>query len=205
MKQLFIVISSLLFSLPTYSQNTEKFSDKRNELNLGYFNAFELNGRGDLGIGYKRIGEKGAFRTALGMNFGKSESEYETYQSYSTGYEFSPRIGYEFHQWYNRIRLNYGGDVTATISKSTNEDVYEDPTNNRTSYYNTYEFGIRPFLGITVYLSKSISISTETYMNISFNKTTEERTYYDNTNTYDAKGMNVGLGPLGILSVNLHF
>ncbi len=205
MKQLLTIISALLFVLPIYSQNTEKFSTKRNELNLGYFNAFELNGRGDLGIGYKRIGEKGAFRTAVGMNFGKYEREYDSYQNNSKSYEFSPRIGYEFHQWYNRIRLNYGGDIFTTISKSTHEDVYEDVSNNRTSYYDTYALGIRPTLGITVYLSKSISISTETYMNISFNKTTEERTYNDNTNTYDTKGMNVGLGPLGILSINLHF
>jgi hypothetical protein len=83
--------------------------------------------------------------------------------------------------------------------------MYDDPSSNRTSFYDTYAIGIRPTIGITVYLSKSISISTETYVNISFNKTVEERTYNDNTNTYETKGMNVGLGPLGIVSINLHF
>ena len=205
MKQLITTISIVLFFLPVYSQDTEPFSARKNEINLGYFNMFELNGLGDLGIGYKRIGEKGAFRTALGMNFGNSESDYETFQSKSKVYEFSPRIGYEFHQWYNRIRLNYGGDIFTSISKSSSEDLYDDPLNNRTSYYNTYQYGIRPILGITVYLSKSVSVSTETYMNISFINRTEERTSYGDTNTYEIKGMNVGLGPLGIVSVNLHF
>jgi len=205
MKQLLTTISIVLFFLPAYSQDTEPFSARKNEINLGYFNMFELNGLGDLGIGYKRIGEKGAFRTALGISFSKSESEYVTYQDFSKYFEFSPRIGYEFHHWYNRIRLNYGGDIFTSISKSSFEDIYDDPAGNRTSYYNTYQYGIRPILGITVYLSKSVSLSTETYMNISFSKTTEERTSYDNTNTYESKGMNVGLGPLGIVSINLHF
>jgi hypothetical protein len=205
MKQLLITILIVLFFLPVYSQDMEPFSARKNELNLGYFNMFELNGLGDLGIGYKRIGEKGAFRTALGMNFGKSESETETYQDNSKYYEFSPRIGYEFHHWYNRIRLNYGGDIFTSISKSSFEDVYDDPSDNRTSIYNTYQYGIRPTLGITVYLSKSISVSTETYMDISFTQRTEERTYNGSTNTYESKGMNVGLGPLGIVSINLHF
>ena len=205
MKQLITSISIVLFFLPVYSQDTEPFSARKNEINLGYFNMFELNGLGDLGIGYKRIGEKGAFRTALGMNFSKSENENVTYQYFGKYFEISPRIGYEFHHWYNRIRLNYGGDIFTSISKSSFEDIYDDPSDNRTSYYNTYQYGIRPLMGITVYLSKAVSISTETYMNISVNKTTEERTYNGDTNTYESKGMNVGLGPLGIVSVNLHF
>jgi len=205
MKQLLTTISIVLFLLPAYSQDAEPFSARKNEINLGYFNMFELNGLGDLGIGYKRIGEKGAFRTALGMNFGKSESDYESFQTNSKVYDFSPRIGYEFHHWYNRIRLNYGGDLFTSISKRSIEDMQEDPLNNTTIYYKTYSLGVRPILGITVYLSKSVSISTETYMNISFSKSTEERNYVGDSNTYETRGMNVGLGPLGIVSVNLHF
>jgi hypothetical protein len=205
MKLILTSITALLLILPLYSQNTEYYSAKKNELNLGYFNAFELNGRGDLGIGYKRIGDKGAFRTALGMNFGNYETEHNTYQIKSQGYEITPRIGYEFHQWYNRIRLNYGGDIFTAISKSTSEDVYDDRLSERNSLYESFSFGIRPIIGLTVYLSKSISISTETYMNISFLRETEERTYNGNTTTDKTKGMEVGLGPLGILSVNFHF
>jgi phage regulator Rha-like protein len=55
------------------------------------------------------------------------------------------------------------------------------------------------------YLSKTVSIATETYMDIRFHKTVEERTDNSGTNSYERSGMNVGLGPLGIISVNLHF
>lgn len=205
MKKIFILIVSLATVLPCISQDLTDYSNKKNELNIGYFNAFELNAIGDLGIGYKYIGNKGAFRTGIGMDFGKYESDRESYQTNSTGYEISPRIGYEFHQWYNRIRLHYGADVVSSFSKSSYETIYEDPAND--SYTNTKSFaaGIRPVLGMTVYLSKSISIATETYMDISFSKTTQERLYNSNTTTEVTRGMNAGLGPLGIVSINFHF
>jgi hypothetical protein len=193
-----ITVASNCQDLPAYSEN-------RNEINLGYFNAFELNAIGDLGIGYKRANDKGAFRIGMGMDLGMYESDYETHQANSTGYGVSPRIGYEFHQWYNRIRLHYGADVVGTFRKSSYEDTYDDPANDRYSNTKSYSAGIRPVLGLTVYLSKSISIATETYMDISFSKSTTERDYNGNTTTEVSRGINAGLGPLGIVSVNFHF
>lgn len=205
MKNIFVLVALFAIVVPCVSQDLPDYSKKRNELNLGYFNAFQLNAMGELGVGYKLLGDKGALRTGLGMDFGKNESEHQSYKSYSSAYELSPRIGYEFHQWYNRIRLHYGGDAITSFSQSSYEDKYEDPVNDRVSTYETFAVGIRPVLGITVYLSESISIATETYMDISFRKTNEERIYSGNTTTEGSKGMNVGLGPLGIVSVNFHF
>lgn len=205
MKNTIILIALLVMLTPCMGQDLPDYSKNRNELNLGYFNAFELNGLGDLGIGYKRLTDKGAFRTGVGMNFSKSKREYQSYQDNSTWSDISPRIGYEFHQWYNRIRLHYGVDAVTSFSNYSSEDIYEDPANDRLSEYKTIAAGIRPLLGITVYLSKSISIATETYMNIGFSKTIEETTYNGETDTYDRQGMNIGLGPLGIVSVNFHF
>ena len=99
MRNTFVFIAFLAIAVPCASQDLPDYSEKRNELNLGYFNAFELNAMGDLGIGYKRLGEKGAFRTGIGMDFGKYEDEHQSYQTNSSRYEVSPRIGYEFHQW----------------------------------------------------------------------------------------------------------
>ncbi len=205
MKKILMLVAALATLMPCLGQDLPDYKSNKNELNLGYFNVFELNAIGDLGIGYKRIGEKGAFRTGIMMNFHKSGTDYQSYQYNYSGYELSPRIGYELHHWYNRIRLHYGGDVITTFSHSLVEDIYEDPLNNRTSNYGSLALGIRPILGITFYLNKSISISTETYMDIAFFKTTEERTDYGDTSTYVTKGTNVGLGPLGIVSVNFHF
>ncbi len=187
------------------SQDIPAYSENKNELNLGYFNAFELNGIGELGIGYKHSNEKGAFRIGIGTDLRMYKSERETYQTKNSGYTFSPRIGYEFHQWYNRIRLHYGADVISTFSNYSYESIYDDPTNNRSSETKGYSLGLRPVLGLTFYINKTVSISTETYMDIFYNKSSTEELYNENTSTEVSQGMNVGLGPLGIVSVNFHF
>jgi hypothetical protein len=205
MKNTIALIAMFAMLTPCMSQDLPDYSINRNEFNLGYFNAFELNGLGDLGIGYKRLTDKGAFRTGVGMSFSKSQSENQSYVDNSKWNEISPRIGFEFHQWYKRIRLQYGVDARSSFSTYSSENSYDDPENDRTSSQKSYVVGIRPVLGITVYLSKTISIATETYMDVAFSKSTEERTYYGETDTYESQGVYVGLGPLGIVSVNFHF
>ena len=71
--------------------------------------------------------------------------------------------------------------------------------------YKENKFELRPILGLTVFLSKSISLSTETYLNLLFYKTTYERDNSDGLTTETSKGIDTGLGPLGIVSVNFHF
>ena len=200
-----MVLVSLAISIPSIGQEATDYSANRNELNLGYFNAFALSSIGELGVGYKRLSEKGAFRIGMGMDISSAKSDYEYHQTKNSGYQITPRIGYEFHQWYNRIRLNYGVDVVSSFGSSTYENIYEDPTISYTNHRKSISAGLRPILGLTVYLNKSISISTETYMDISFSKSTTERNSNDNTTIEESSGMNVGLGPLGIVSVNFHF
>jgi len=204
-KKNILLLAIIAIAVAGKSQDLPAYSENRNELNLGYFNAFELNGLGDLGIGYKYANETGAFRIGIGTDLGMSKSDQETVQYENSGYKFSPRIGYEFHQWYNRIRLHYGADVIATFSNYTYESIYDDPTNNRSTVSKGYSAGLRPVLGMTFYINKSISVSTETYMNISFSKSTREELFNENTSTDVSQAMNVGLGPLGIVSVNFHF
>jgi hypothetical protein len=205
MKTTSLILLSLMISLTGYCQDINDYSAKRNELNLGSFNAFELNSIGDFGVGYKRFGEKGAFRIGLGTDIYSNKTEYETYQSNTSGYKISPRLGYEFHQYHGRLRINYGADVRSSFSKGSSEAIYEDPINNRKTQNNATSIGLRPLLGLTVYLNPSISISTETYLDISFGKSTTERLSTGNTTTEQTTGLYVGLGPLGMISVNFHF
>jgi hypothetical protein len=200
-----LILAIIAIAVTGKSQDLPAYSENRNELNLGYFNAFELNGIGDLGIGYKHACEKGAFRIGIGTDLGTYKSDRETYQTKNSGYTLSPRIGYEFHQWYNRIRLHYGADLTTSFSKYTYENIYDDPANNRSIETKSYAAGLRPVLGLTFYINKTISISTETYMDISYSKTTDEELYNENISTEVSHGMRVELGPLGIVSVNFHF
>jgi hypothetical protein len=205
MKSLLPISLAILFTIPCYSQDLPDYSEKKNELNLGYFNSFQLSSIGELGVGYKRLTDKGAFRTGIQTDLGTSATDLEYYESNYSGFMVAPRIGYEFHQWYNRIRLHFGTDVVGSYRKNTYERLYEDPANNDIETTTAYSAGIRPVLGITVYLNKSISIATETYMDISFSKSSSERLYSDNTITSTSQGMHVGLGPLGIVSINFHF
>ena len=205
MKNILVFIALCGIAIPSQSQDVPEFSDKRNEINLGYFNAFELNGINESGVGYKRIISNGAFRTGAGFNFSQYDHENETEQWKYSGLEFSPRIGYEFHQSFNRLRLHYGTDVVSSFINSTSEYIAEDPISNRTDKSKGFQIGLRPILGLTVFINKSISFATETYLDLRFYKSTEERTRSSGTTTSTDKGMSMGLGPLGIVSVNFHF
>jgi hypothetical protein len=207
MKQLLIIITVFGFILPVHSQGAESFTDKKNELNIGFFNAFELNNFSDLGIGYKRMAKNGAWRfgTGLGLSTSNSENDNGAIQT-NDYYNISPRVGYEWHQNFKRLQLQYGTDLVTDFFKSTLED-----TNESIDYYRFQEriatkYSIRPFLGLKVFVTKSISLSTETYLDIGYSKETFEENYNTPTNTTRTeKGASVVLGPLGVFSINFHF
>ncbi len=205
MKQIIVLIAICSMSLPSQSQDQLEFSENKHEINLGYFNAFELNGINELCIGYKRLINNGALRTSIGFNFFKYDDDYETEQHKNSGFEISPRVGYEFHQSYNRLRLHYGADVVSSIINSKSEFISDIPNSNRTEKSKGYQLGFRPVLGLTVFINKSISLSTETYLDFHFYKKTEERIGSTGTTTNTSNGLSMGLGPLGIVSVNFYF
>ncbi|MEZ5072984.1 MAG: hypothetical protein R2751_19075 [Bacteroidales bacterium] len=205
MKQLLPMFIVLLFALPASGQDQESIFAEKNEINLGFFNAFELNGNGDLGIGYKRMGDRGAFRTALGLDYSSRVIDRTNYREDQLTHTFTPRIGYEFHRDFNRLRLFYGGDVQTRFYLNSTDYTYDDPDSNRNSRSESFSVGLRPFLGLTVFVTKTVSISTETFMNIGYYQSTNEETYISSSTTYESKGMDIGLGPLGLVSVNLHF
>lgn len=82
MKQFLIIIAAFAFILPVHSQDSESYTDKKNEINIGFFNAFELNNFSDLGIGYKRMARNGAWRIGTGLYF--SDYEYDGEVSVTT-------------------------------------------------------------------------------------------------------------------------
>lgn len=207
MRKIIIAIAAIAFSIPCFGQEPVDYSEKRNEINIGFFNAFELNAINELGIGYKLSTEHGAFRLATGFSLSTQERETEEYQNDDSNFWISPRIGYEFHQNFNRLRLYYGVDFVTSFSKSVYEQTYvaSDPPSTDIRTYKENKIGLRPILGLTVFLTNSISLSTETYLNLLFYKTTYERDYSGDLTTETGKGLDMGLGPLGIVSVNFHF
>jgi len=207
MKQLLIIVAALAFMLPVHSQGSESFTDKKNELNIGYFNAFELSNFSDLGIGYKRMAKNGAWRFGTGLGFATSNSDNDDGATETNDYfSISPRIGYEWHQNFNRLQLQYGTDLVTDFFKSTSENTNESNDYYRFSERIATKYSIRPFLGLKVFVTKSISISTETYLDIGYTTETIETNYNSLTNTTrNEKSASVVLGPLGVFSINFHF
>jgi hypothetical protein len=174
---------------------------------MGFFNVLDMNAIQEMGVGYKHVMKHGALRLAsgFGLNTQVRESD-DIHYDYST-HSISPRIGYEFHQSFNRLRLYYGVDVVTSFYKSKNKQIYlfVDPNEVYINTRKINQAGLRPILGLTVFLSKSISLSTETYLNVMYYKTITEQDTQGDVLTETSKGMDVGLGPLGIVSVNFHF
>lgn len=126
------------------------------------------------------------------------------------------KLGVEFHNNYKRVQLFYGLDFfhAISVSKSKYESNYgyydengvlqskiiESENENRNS-----EFGISPLLGINYFFNENLSLGVET--NYMIGKYKNE---YENTNdgeTYKSwnQGINARFGPIGILSLNVHF
>lgn len=205
MKYTLLCCAVIAMGISGYSQDQLDYSEKANEINIGYFNALDLTGMDEMGIGYKRLTNKGAIRISSGFNFWKDKSENDGSHWNSGGYEFSPKLGYEFHQWFNRFRVHYGADLKTQFIRFSSEDITEDPVDSRSNTSRTFFYGVRPFLGLTLFINSSISFATETYLDLSLYNSHDERTYGNETTIEKQSGMNMGLGPIGILSVNFHF
>ena len=205
MKKFVVLIAICALAIPSQGQDPQDYSENKNEINLGYFNAFVLNEINELGLGYKLMINNGALRTGIGFNFSIDETDYETEQYNYSGYNFSPRVGYEFHQYFNRLRLYYGADLVTSFINNKSEITSDTPNMGRTDISKGYEIGLNPILGLTVFINKTVSISTETYLDFSYYSSTEEQIRSTGSATNTSKGLSMGIGPLGIISVNFHF
>jgi hypothetical protein len=198
-KHLWITIALLAFKVSA-AQDSLSFNPKRNELNIGYFDAFNLRYVHDLGIGYKYPLRTGAIRIGAAIRYNYSAANNsKSPDATNKLLVIRPRLGYEFRQNYNRFVVFYGIDFSGYTSK--NISIYE---------FSRYEsrvrgLGISPFTGLKYFINGKISVSTE--INFDFMYQKSEDTYSDGISvevrTY--KKINVELSPLGILSINYHF
>jgi len=219
MKKLLFVIVSLSFITSAKSQDSLAYTSKKHELNIGYFNAFNLTSGNDFGVGYKYTFRNGALRIGTTFSFsndkttddGQSMSENET-----KNLSIKPRIGYEFHQNYKRIMVYYGADFITYIEDYHSNYTYNN-SNNDTYYSRKYTtttsgFGISPLLGLKYFINKKISISTETSFNFAYKKSENKYDYFDDgsstpssSDSSERKSYSANLSPLGIISINFHF
>lgn len=209
MRKIIVLAAAIAWSAGCFGQNSAESADysaRKNEVNLGFFNVFDLYATPDFGVGYKISGERGAFRLGSSFRLNRYERDGEDYQLMDKSFRISPRIGYEFHQDFKRLRLYYGADVVTSFYKAVNEQTFPviDPYETEIYTIRSNEYGLSPVLGLNVFLSKSVSLSTETHLNVLFSKSVIEDDD-SSPNTTTSRGMNVGLSPLGIVSINFHF
>ena len=205
-----IIIPIGLFILQfSKAQDTTNYLSKKNEINIGYFNLFQLNSINNLGIGYKHAFGNSALRlgTSLSYNYSDNSSGNDSIKQTSKKISTTiiPRIGYEFRQNYGRIFVYYGIDVSYSIQKEINNNYYG--TNSKNEYI-THGLGLNPLIGIKYFFNKNFSISTETSLNFMYSsQKLKSSNYYDNNEETLNKNKNiyVNLSPLGIFSLNYHF
>jgi hypothetical protein len=126
------------------------------------------------------------------------------------------RLGVEFHSNFRRVQLCYGLDLFYVMSDyvseyESNYTYYDENGNlvskivtNKSESSNT-EYGISPFLGINYFINENLSIGVETNYAIGSYKNESKNTNGDETYKYWNKGINSRFGPIGILSLNVHF
>lgn len=204
------VISILFLSINLNAQTNQEEKTKKNQINIGYFNAFSLTSVNDFGIGYKRTIKNGELRFSTSFYYNSSKIEYpdDSYFYTTTTNRVRSRLGYQLHQDYNKLQLFYGLDFIGLIENVNSERVDVDlPQNDYTSKQFTLGSGISPFIGIKYQINKSISISTETSFDVSFSKTNRKNSGSSTTSLSlsETKQLTAKLSPLGIFSINVHF
>lgn len=179
-----------------------------------YFFLSSMNMPPTYGISYKYHFTKLALRTGLDFNTDRSNiketaSSSSTPSSEKTEYRFTrfgARLGLEVKKDAGKTQWFAGGDLFYEHFNSryeyTNTGIEDEYSFNRDSY------GISPLVGVRYYVSKIISLSVESKLNM-FNNI--YNIAYDNFDsfpdfyTYKGSGFSMKFSPIGQIGVNVHF
>ena len=210
MKTYKILLGFILLSVTAFTVNAQdsvRFNIHKNELNIGYFNVFQLDAVPSFGIGYKLRTENGAFRLRANFSTRNSKAEIDSGSERTrTSYSIQPQIGYEWQEDFGRLLLYYGADLSAGYYKSTYRvENLIDPVDLYTNNSESIRLSINPIIGLKVFINSSISVSTETFFYVSY--TMNKSKTINGTEVTNSKdtALNTGLSPLGVFSINFHF
>jgi hypothetical protein len=181
----------------------ESYSDKKHELNLGYFNLFRFDDPTNIGIGYKFNFNEKAIRISSDFAFKNNDINLLEYEYF----KYNIRMGFEFEENINKFQYFYGSDLLFGHTK------HMEYANNIYAFYvrmkNINEYGVCPFVGLKFFINKRISISTET--NVRFSITKYRYDYYNysdnnkiNIDEFLGTATIISLSPIGILTLNIH-
>lgn len=212
-----------------------EFNAKKTEVNIAIANIFAKNNiwypyyidgeyfpyaygnyfpQPELVVGLKFHGIKGAFRLGTSLKYSKIINENDggatnksTYKNFGT----TLYLGYEWHSTFNRVNIFYGFDVSSSYTSFYNkyEHLSSSPPGTQTDETRIHEMtlGINPLIGVNVYITPHLSVGTEVKFTAEYvsGKSKSESSNYSSTNKNKSSGFRTRFGPLGFISVNIHF
>ncbi len=175
------------------------------------------------GLGYKYSFGSSSLRAKVSIGFNSSEEEDTSANMSMNTKLFAPNIalGYQFHTDMGKVSLFYGADILFEYKKYAVEmertverwdnysgSIIERKTEQKYEYTDR-SLGVSPLFGIQYYITPSLSLSTELRYAVSFikgkNKVRIIETTTPEENAETNTGIKTELGPLGQLSINVHF
>jgi hypothetical protein len=186
-----------------YSQEAPDYTSKINEINIG-FNKEPLGGTYTF-VGFKHSFSNGALRAGTGLKISMTEDESEWTNSSTHRFVISPKIGYEFQKWFNRFGIYYGADLVYTYGKYKSEINDVDQEGVSESISRDQRIALRPLLGLSVFIFESLSISMESFIDLSYLTSGEKSPESEDPWTNTLKGVSANLVPIGLITVNYHF
>ena len=122
--------------------------------------------------------------------------------------QFGTSIGMEMTKGEGKTQWFAGGDVFYAHFNS--KDTYTDTGTLDVYKEGSNAFGLSPLIGVKYYISKIISVSAESRLNIFYSsytidETTTDSNSYTSFYSYKGSGFNLKLNPIGHLSLNIHF
>jgi len=214
-----------------HSQETEKaaFNTKKTEVNIAVANIFSKNylypyylydgdliypyfddfnqPRTKLIAGLKLHNPKGAVRLAAEFTYNSKKFDNDDNTETSSSYRVLDagfNAGYEWHSTFNRVNIYYGFDLSVShINYNYTNNVNNDEhiTKSREISY-----GISPLVGVNFFITPNLSIGTEMkFITKAFTGKTIYEYNGEEQDTDKSSGFRTQFGPLGFLSLNIHF
>ncbi len=173
---------------------------------LVYDNLYNVPG---VQLGVKFQNSKGAFRLSTTASFSSlnQEGDDPSNKSSHSAFSSSLNLGYEWQKTFNRVVIYFGFDITSELvnRKFTYENSNYNGFVKSETKINEYSVGIRPLLGLNVFIFENVSVGTEIQYSAKYYTGTEKNSY---TSSPDSKskfnGIRTYFGPLGFLSINVH-
>lgn len=192
-----------------FARNNYVYSSYLVDINGDYFINYYLGeyyARPELIVGVKFHSTKGAVRLGANLSYSnmKNENKSGSNDTYTVmNFRMTFNVGYEWHLTFSRVNIFYGVDLSTSISSLKTK--YDESSYNSENKYSELAVGINPLLGVNYYITPNLSIGTEVKYTMEY--VSEKTTNSNNDAEYEhsISGSRTRFGPLGFLSVNIHF